>query len=225
MALNNETETKVHGRKVESPRAELERLQEQFWKDFDRGDLTKALSAALGVYSIESTSHKNISRKTLIDKILPALIENGEIQKSKWKSHHVWSWSTLGAIASVLCSGFALFKTFEVLKNANLATAGINLNAQVQAAQVQLQPWSMLQGIGGGAQQASSSLGQYYNGRLQGDKILLENEKSRLELMKERLREIDSTDSRKAAEAIEKINRIIEQSFQAKSAILRGPAG
>lgn len=165
-----------------------------------KGDPAVVLMQIVAISALLSQQSKSVSRKHVL-KLLSDIIHETEISASKYNSKNVWMLAAAGAAISILCSVTA----------AGAISAKVAQGAgDSQAIYNAIQEISALQTGGNALGQFLGTASQLEGQRLTGERTVLDGRIQLLTLVRDKLKEYDSTDSRKAQETLEMIIRIMQ---------------
>lgn len=206
MSFNANIQTTVRA----TPSVELEKVKQKLSGEIveflQRKDASRALEVMLKLLGIEHKEAQRFSRLENEDNVIPSLKKNAKNRADCAGSMKGTVVTVLGHAVNLAILYFAIHK---------------GLPADMSLLKNRL---DIASNVGSTCKEIGGTLGHWMNSRNQAETYIYENEKSNLELLSQRLREHDSTESRKVSEMIEKIMRLAEQLHSAKTRMMSASA-
>lgn len=165
-----------------------------------KGDPARVLMEIVAISALLNAQSKTECRRQVL-KMLTSIIEETEVSASKYNSKNVWMLAAAGAGISILCSGAAA---------AAISTTVAKGVGDSQAIYNAIQSISALQSGGNALGQFLGTASQLEGQRLTGERTILDGRIQLLTLVRDKLKEYDSTDARRAQESLELIMRIVQ---------------
>jgi hypothetical protein len=185
-----------------------------------KGDISKVMEAVMLTCILLGAQGRSISRENL-QKIIPTIFEEAEINAASYNSRTVWVLAAVGGIASIMGGLYGAYHIPTVL-NSNIAQYGLDEGLKIAT--------PILQKISSETQ-SSSALGQLFT---QGSNLYAESEKGprelrnymiqHLQVLRDQFNQSSQSAEGKLSEAERTLQQILASVHQAVSQILGNQA-